>query len=235
MNQRWVIPSAVFVPSVALQTKFSLSIKFSRNLGSMPKMSSSHVLSTSRKHTIKFPVKSFGEWCGSMMLTTACYWPSSHRILLKGLCPYRRSSIPIVHRVFWTPTAVYAVITPLHSQRKLDRQSQQSWRRCQCRKLQDQPFAFSDYLDGRCNKEIDARIGKANSTAWVLSPCGDKTELLNIAKLSISKGSFFRSSHMVINLSKWLKEYYPKNKRQRCDFAKSSRCDTSPQSVQVWN
>jgi len=32
-----MIPSAVFVPAVALQTKFSLSSKYLGNLGSMPK------------------------------------------------------------------------------------------------------------------------------------------------------------------------------------------------------
>jgi len=32
LKQSWMIPSAVFVPAVALQTKFSLSSKFSRNL-----------------------------------------------------------------------------------------------------------------------------------------------------------------------------------------------------------
>ena len=33
LNQSWMIPRAVFVPTVALQTKFSISSKFSRNLG----------------------------------------------------------------------------------------------------------------------------------------------------------------------------------------------------------
>jgi len=47
-NQTWTIPNAVYVPTAAPQTKFSLSSKFSRNLGSMPKLST-HVLSTSRK------------------------------------------------------------------------------------------------------------------------------------------------------------------------------------------
>jgi len=49
------------------------------NAGSMPKMSA-HVLSTPRKHTIGFFEKSFGECCGSTVLTTACYWPSNHCI-----------------------------------------------------------------------------------------------------------------------------------------------------------
>ena len=39
-----------------------------------------HVLSTSRKHSTGFLVKSFGEFCGSTVLTAACYWPSSHFI-----------------------------------------------------------------------------------------------------------------------------------------------------------
>jgi len=57
---------------------FTLS-KFLRNLGSMPK-TFTHVFSTSRKHTNGFLVKSFGECCGSTVLMTACYWPSSHSI-----------------------------------------------------------------------------------------------------------------------------------------------------------
>jgi len=71
-----MVLSAVFV---ALQIKFSLSSKILRTLGSMPK-TSTHALSTSRKHTTGFLVKSFGECCGCAVLTTACYWPSSHCI-----------------------------------------------------------------------------------------------------------------------------------------------------------
>jgi len=41
---------------------------------------SSHDLSTSRKHTTGFLVKNFGECCGSTVLTAACYWPSNHCI-----------------------------------------------------------------------------------------------------------------------------------------------------------
>jgi len=78
MNQSWIIRSAVFIPPIVLQTKISLSSKFSRNFGSMPK-TFTHVLSTSRKHTTGFLMKSFGECCGPV-LTTACYWPSSHCI-----------------------------------------------------------------------------------------------------------------------------------------------------------
>jgi len=38
-----MIPSAVFVPAIALQPRFSLSSKFLRNLGSMPKTSTRFV------------------------------------------------------------------------------------------------------------------------------------------------------------------------------------------------
>jgi len=37
-----------------------------------------HMLCRSRKHTTRFLVNSFGECCGSMLLTAACYWSSSH-------------------------------------------------------------------------------------------------------------------------------------------------------------
>jgi len=74
-----MIPSAVFILAIVLQTKISLSSKFLRNLGSMPE-TFPHVLSTSRKHATGFLVESFGECCGSTVLTAACYWPSSHCI-----------------------------------------------------------------------------------------------------------------------------------------------------------
>jgi len=50
----------------------SLSRKIFRNLGSMLK-TSSHALSTSRKHTIGFLVKSFVECCVCTVLTAACH------------------------------------------------------------------------------------------------------------------------------------------------------------------
>ena len=68
-----------FVPAVALQTKLSLSNKFSKNLGSMPK-TSTHVLSTSRKHTTGFLVKIAGGCCRCTVLKAACYWLSDHCI-----------------------------------------------------------------------------------------------------------------------------------------------------------
>ena len=75
-----MIPSAVFVPAVALQTKYSLFFKFFfkflRNLESMPK-TFKHVLPTSRRNTTGILVKSLGECCGSTVLTAACYWPWS--------------------------------------------------------------------------------------------------------------------------------------------------------------
>jgi len=72
-------PGAVFVPVVALQTTHSLSSKSLKHLGSVPK-TSSRGLSTSRKHTTGFLVKSFGECYVSTVLTAACYWQSSHCI-----------------------------------------------------------------------------------------------------------------------------------------------------------
>jgi len=79
MNQSWIIPSAVFILAKVLQTKISLSSKFLRNLGSMPK-TFTHVVSTSRKHATGFLVTSFGECCKNRVLTTTFYWPSSHCI-----------------------------------------------------------------------------------------------------------------------------------------------------------
>ena len=80
-----MIPSAVFVTTVALQNKFPLSSKFSRNPGSMPK-TYTHVLSASGKYMAGFLVKSFGGCRGSTVLTVASLstgascWPLSSRI-----------------------------------------------------------------------------------------------------------------------------------------------------------
>jgi len=66
-----MIPSVVFVPALTLLTKFTLSSKFSRNLGSK---TSIYVLSTSKKHTTRFLVKSFGVCCGITVM-----WPDHIR------------------------------------------------------------------------------------------------------------------------------------------------------------
>jgi len=70
-----------FCPNRSTTDHISLSSKISRNLGSMLK-TSSHALSTSRKHTTGFLVTNFVECCVSTVLTmtAACYWPSSYCI-----------------------------------------------------------------------------------------------------------------------------------------------------------
>ena len=73
-----------FHPGRSTTDHISLSGKFLRTLGNMPK-TSTHALSTSRKHTIGLLVKRLVECCGSAngrtVLTAACHWPSSHCIL----------------------------------------------------------------------------------------------------------------------------------------------------------
>ena len=77
---------ANFVLAIKVQCKFSLTSKFSRNLGSMPKMATL-VSSTSPRHTIGSLEKSFGECCGRTVLKAACYWQSCHYIpAQKFLC-----------------------------------------------------------------------------------------------------------------------------------------------------
>jgi len=71
-----MISSAVLVAAVALQTKFLLSNKFSRNPGSIPK-AYTHVQSTSEKYVVGFLMKSFGG-CGRTVLAGASCWPSSN-------------------------------------------------------------------------------------------------------------------------------------------------------------
>ena len=83
-NQSWMISSAAFVATVALQKKFLLSRKLSRNPGSMPK-TYTHVSPTSGKYMAGFLVKSFGGSCGSTVLTSTYCWPSGHRILVQNI------------------------------------------------------------------------------------------------------------------------------------------------------
>jgi len=78
-----MIPNPAFVAGVALQNKFPLSSKFSRNLGSMPTYT--HVLSNLGKYMAGFLVKSFGKCCGSTVLTGASCWPSSNCTLAQKI------------------------------------------------------------------------------------------------------------------------------------------------------
>jgi len=66
-------------PGRSTTDQISLSSKFMRNLGSMPK-TSTYALSTSRKHSTGFLVKRFVKCCGSTVLTAACCRLSSHCI-----------------------------------------------------------------------------------------------------------------------------------------------------------
>ena len=60
LNQNWMMLSAVFVPVVALQTKFLLSTEFLWYLGSVAKTSTHALPISSRKHAIGFLVKDLG-------------------------------------------------------------------------------------------------------------------------------------------------------------------------------
>ena len=106
LNQSWMTPSAVFVLTIALQTKFSA------NLRVIP-TTSTHVLSTSRKHTARFIVKS---------LRTACFWPSCHCIpaqkFVSVLAELNHNRSPWMMDSY---TRVCAVTTSLHSLYELDR------------------------------------------------------------------------------------------------------------------
>jgi len=102
------------VLAVVLQTTLSLSSKFLRNFGIMLQ-GSTHVLSTSRKHTTGYFGKSFGSVAG-----VRCWRPPvTDRqfivFLLRRLLPCRRSWITNVHRGYWPSTRVCAGTTTLHS------------------------------------------------------------------------------------------------------------------------
>ena len=135
-----MIPSAGFVPAVALQTKFTLSSKFLRNPGWMLK-TSTHVLSTSRKHMTGFLMKSSGKCCGSTVLTAACYWLSSHCISAQKFVSVSWESNPNCSPLLLDSDRVCAV-TALHSLHELDRQPQLSWGGCHSWELQDQLLTF---------------------------------------------------------------------------------------------
>jgi len=80
-NQSWTIPSAVFVAAIALQNKFPLSRKFSRNPGIMP----NKCFVDLGKYMGVFFVISFGGCCGSTVLTGASCWPSSNGVLVQKI------------------------------------------------------------------------------------------------------------------------------------------------------
>jgi len=107
------IHSAVFVLDVALQNKFSLSNKFSRNLG-IQKMSTC-VLTTLRKCTAESVGISCACCWGSMAFTANCCCPSSQCIHAQKFVSELTELNHTVHRGCWTATRVCTVTTPLHS------------------------------------------------------------------------------------------------------------------------
>ena len=72
-----MILSAVFVSATTIQTKFSLSSKFLRNLGSMAK-TPTHASSILKAYDWIPHKKAFGSVAG---IWSTCYWQSSHCIL----------------------------------------------------------------------------------------------------------------------------------------------------------
>ena len=76
---------------------------------------SPRVLSTTWKRNTGSPGKSFGECCGSSVLTAACHRPSNHCIPAVKFVSVLGSWIATAHRRCWTPTKLCAATTPLHS------------------------------------------------------------------------------------------------------------------------
>ena len=74
-----------FRPCRSTIDHISLSSNILRNLGNILKKPS-HALSTWRKHTTGFLVKSFGECCVSTVLTTAWYRATNHCIPCSEVC-----------------------------------------------------------------------------------------------------------------------------------------------------
>ena len=75
-----MIPSAVFVAAVAIQNKFPLPSKLSRNPGSMPKTYSLHMFCRHRESIDRVSRETRWECCVSTVLMAACYWPSNNCI-----------------------------------------------------------------------------------------------------------------------------------------------------------
>ena len=113
--QSWVIRSAVFVTAVGLQNKFPLSSKFKKSWEHTKDLYTTHVLSTSGKHTTGLLVKSFGGCCGSTVFMGASCWQSSNCISAQKIVFVLTELITTVQRWRWTPTMVCAITIPLHS------------------------------------------------------------------------------------------------------------------------
>ena len=80
-----------------------------RNLAPRRKLSAYaiHVFCRLRgKVYYRVPREKLGECCGSMVLTAACYWPSSHRIPVQKFGSVSTELVTTVHRGCWTPTSV---------------------------------------------------------------------------------------------------------------------------------
>jgi len=92
----WGIPSAVFVLDVALYRRtsaFSLSSKFSRNLGVL----SLHMFCRPGERIRPVPRGKFWECCGNTVVVAACISPSSHCIpAQKFMSASERNSITTV-------------------------------------------------------------------------------------------------------------------------------------------
>jgi len=78
-----------FCPSLALQTKISISSKFLRSLGNMRKM---RIFCCPRKWYDPVPRETFWGVCGSSALTTTRHWPSSHCIPAQTCVPAQVAS-----------------------------------------------------------------------------------------------------------------------------------------------
>ena len=111
LNESWMIPSAVFVAAVAQQTEFALSRKFSRNVGSIPKLT---CFVDPGKTYNRVPreelwgVMGVGRWrvpLAGLQVTV---------FLFRRLCECRRRLITTVQRWCWTPTMVCPVTTSFH-------------------------------------------------------------------------------------------------------------------------
>jgi len=88
-----MVPSAVFVPVVALQIKFSLSSKFLWNLGSVAK-TSTHALSiSSRKHAIGFLVKLWGPQSFPRYGVKSLHIPAQKFVYVSGELNHDRSPL----------------------------------------------------------------------------------------------------------------------------------------------
>ena len=198
-----------------------------RNVGSIPKMST-YVLSYCRNYMAKSLVKSFGESCRGMVLPAARYWPSNHCIPAQTFVSvwaglnHNRSPWVLVFDKDVPPLFIFCMnwiwrLGLKRSRYYVTRETQASVccenAAIHCSRWGEVQVPWLVFTnDGRQNKEIDTRIGKANAglrelyrslvAKWELSTvpllCGRESRGMNervISQVQVAEMGSLRNVH----------------------------------------